>query len=95
MSDRYRIFETGSFRREFKKALSPAQQELVAARLTSRIYPALRKEPHYGAQIKKLKGYAFEAWRYRIGDLRLFYSIDEGKKVVVLTAIRLRKDAYR
>jgi len=91
----YRIFESDHFHKELKKTLSPVQQEMVLERLSTRIYPQLRKEPHYGLQIKKLKGYTPETWRYRIGNLRFFYSMDEEKKVVVMTAVRFRKDAYR
>lgn len=91
----YRIFETNSFCKDLRKTLSPVQQELILERLQSRIYVQLRQEPHYGVQIKKLKNYEPETWRYRLGDLRLFYAIDEEKKTVIVTALRFRKDAYR
>lgn len=91
----YRVFETTNFQREMEKVFSPDQREMVRDRLRSRIYPQLRKEPRHGVQIKKLRGYAPETWRYRVGNLRLFYSIDDEKKVVVMTAVRFRKDAYR
>jgi len=45
-------------------------------------------------QIKKLKDFDPETYRFRIGDFRLFYSIDEEDKVVVVTAIKLRGSAY-
>lgn len=59
------------------------------------VYPELRHEPHFGPHIKKLIGYAPTTYRYRVGGFRLFYSIDEKTKVVVMTALRARKDAYR
>lgn len=91
----YRVFETANFQKELQKTFSPDQRDVVQERLRSRVYPQLRKEPRWGAQIKKLKGCEPETWRYRVGDVRLFYAIDEDKKVVVMTAVRFRKDAYR
>lgn len=91
----YRIFETDSFLKEFRKHVAPSEHARVLKKLRERVYPQLKEEPHYGAHIKKLHDYAPDAWRYRIGDLRLFYSLDEETKVIILTAIRARKDAYR
>lgn len=91
----YRIFETAQFRKELDKTLSPDQREIVSERLRTRVYPRLKKAPRWGAQIKKLKDFEPETWRYRVGDLRFFYAIDEEHTVVVMTAVRFRKDAYR
>ncbi len=91
----YRIFESDHFNKELKKNLSSYEERLIINKLNRRIYPQLREEPHFGPQIKKLRDYVPETWRYRIGNLRLFYSIDEKNKVVVITALRFRRDAYR
>jgi len=55
----------------------------------------LRQEPHYGPNIKRLQGYEPITWRYRIGDYRLFYLIDDGEKIVYLLTMDHRKEAYR
>lgn len=93
--NRYKIFETNTFLRELKKLISPYEERLIIKKLTRHIYPQLRYEPHYGNNIKKLKDYQPETWRYRTGNLRLFYSLDEKNKVVIITSIRFRKEAYR
>ena len=43
--------------------------------------------------VKKLKGQ--EAYRIRIADYRIIYTIEEVIKVVEIQRIRHRKDAYR
>ena len=91
----YRIFETENFRKELRILVSPREQSLVQKKLEKIVYPQLREQPHFGNHVKKLKGYEPESWRYRIGDLRIFYAIDEKEKVVVITSVRYRKDAYR
>ncbi len=42
---------------------------------------------------KKLKGYA-DAYRIRIGDYRVVYTIQEDVLVVTVVAVRHRKEAY-
>lgn len=91
----YKIFESENFRRELSVLIAPRQQVLIQKKLERMVYPRLREQPHFGNHIKKLRDYDPESWRYRIGDLRVFYSIDEKGKIVVLTSVRFRKDAYR
>jgi mRNA interferase RelE/StbE len=43
---------------------------------------------------KKLEGRA-GAWRIRVGEYRVIYTIDDGKRVVDVSAVRHRRDAYR
>lgn len=91
----YKIFETNQFRKEMKKLFSTYEERIISKKLSQKIYPQLRAQLYYGIHIKKLKDYEPESWRYRIGNFRLFFSIDEEKKVVILTSIRGRKEAYR
>ena len=42
----------------------------------------------------KLQG-ADDLWRIRIGDYRVIYSIDDGARIVDISAVRHRTDAYR
>lgn len=90
----YQIFETNIFLRDLKK-ISPFETRIIKSKLDKIIYDELRSEPHYGPNIKKLIQYQPNTYRYRIGRFRLFYSVDEVEKVVVISAIRHRKDAYR
>jgi mRNA interferase RelE/StbE len=45
--------------------------------------------------IKKLKGEYREIYRFRIGDYRLFYKIDETAFIIFIINIEDRKDAYK
>lgn len=59
------------------------------------IYPQLRRNPYFGHNIKKLKGDYADIYRYRIGNHRLFYTIEESKVTVFILDIADRKDAYK
>ena len=64
-------------------------------RLGARTYPQLREQPCFGPNMKKLRDYTSETWRYRLGRWRLFYSVDAGKRIIYLLTLDDRKDAYR
>lgn len=89
----YRVFETNEFQKRIGK-ISKREKSFIEKKLSDYIYPQLKKEPHYGKNIKKLVDYKPETRRYRIGKCRLFYTIDEAEKIVYLLSIDLRKDAY-
>ena len=86
----YRIFETEQFQSDLRSNLGP-RREKVIARLLDDVYPQLRTQPYFGRNIKKLKGYRPETWRYRIGGFRLFYEIDETRKIVLMIAADTRQ----
>ncbi len=44
----------------------------------------MQENPHYGANIKKLKGKLEGYYRYRVGNYRLFYLIEDGKLIVAV-----------
>ena len=58
------------------------------------VYPILRKNPFYGANIKKLKGEFEGYYRYRIGNYRLFYLVEDEKLLVVVVDFKHRQEAY-
>ena len=64
-------------------------------RIRDNIYPRLRTSPYFGPKIKRLKGELSSIYRYRMGDYRLFYTIDASKKRVFILDIVHRRDAYR
>ena len=93
MSDSlYKIFETENFIKRLDK-LDQHIRKNIQSRLTKTVYPQLRKEPHYGLNIKKLRSYSSDTWRYRIGDYRLFYEIEEDIRVLDIIAIETRQIA--
>ena len=77
------------------KKLPEADARRIARKLNEYVYPQLRREPFFGPNIKKLRDYSPDAWRYRIGRFRLFYGIDEAESVVRILTMDLRRDAYR
>ena len=93
LSANYRIFETDEYLKKISK-LPPRNTATIQKKLQSYVYPQLIKNPFYGTNIKKLKDYDPETWRYRIGNYRLFYLIDEDERIIYLITIDLRKDAY-
>ncbi|MBT3275487.1 MAG: type II toxin-antitoxin system RelE/ParE family toxin [Spirochaetales bacterium] len=44
--------------------------------------------------MKKLKNYNPDTWRYRVGNYRIFYEIDEEEKIVSNIDISTRQNAY-
>jgi mRNA interferase RelE/StbE len=51
--------------------------------------PQIRVRP----AAKKLRGYK-DRWRIRVGNYRVVYAIDDGKKAVDVTRIAHRKEVY-
>lgn len=92
MSD-YRIFETEQFQSDLQSKLG-SHQERIVAKLRDDVYPQLRRQPFFGRNIKKIKGYRPETWRYRIGMYRFFYEIDDRRKIVIMLAADSRQSSY-
>jgi mRNA interferase RelE/StbE len=90
----YRIFETEEFQKRLAKVTS-SQKSIIEKKLSGYVYPQLKTAPYYGPNIKKLKGYDPDTWRYRIGNYRIFYIVNEQEHVVFLLTIDDRKDIYR
>jgi mRNA interferase RelE/StbE len=51
--------------------------------------------PRYHAHIKKLEGELKNMYRYRLGNLRIFYEIHEDIKTIRIKAIETRSSAYK
>ena len=64
-------------------------------RRLNRCFEQLRQNPHEHPNIKRLKGPLQGYFRYRVGDWRVVYEIDEGKRVVTVLLIVQRSSAYR
>ncbi len=88
------VFETDEFLKRLKK-LSEPDIDFLRRKFDSFVYPQIKKEPFWGNNIKKLKGYSPETWRYRIGRFRLFYIIDQNEQIIYMLTIDDRKNSYR
>ena len=71
MSSSFRIFVTEPFL-ENVPTIPPALRLKIENKLRAYVYPQLASQPHYGPNIKKLKGSIIGTWRYRIGSWRFF-----------------------
>ncbi len=60
-----------------------------------RCFEQLEINPHLHPNIKSLKGNLAGYYRYRIGDYRIVYQIDEKINQVIVLAIVHRGSAYR
>ncbi|MDP1758364.1 MAG: type II toxin-antitoxin system RelE/ParE family toxin [Thermodesulfovibrionales bacterium] len=91
--DKYRIFETEQFLGDLTQDFE-GRGERLRKKLLEYVYPLLRNNPYFGKNIKKLKNYKPDTWRYRIGDYRFFYEINEKERMVYMIAADSRKDSY-
>lgn len=89
----YRILETELFVQDLETQLGSHSAKLIS-KLRDFVYPSLKQNPYYGPNIKKLKNYQLDTWRYRIGDYRFFYEVNLKEKVIIMMAADHRKDCY-
>lgn len=90
---KFSVFETEQFLDDLSADFK-GRGSKIRDKLLSYVYPQLRDNPYFGKNIKKLKNYTPETWRYRIGDYRFFYEIAEREAVIYMTAADNRKDSY-
>jgi len=89
--DKYKIAETETF----SKKINSNKFNHLYNKILMDVYPILKNNPYYGANIKKLKGDYKEIYRFRISDYRIFYKIDENESIIFIINIENRKDAYK
>ena len=92
MSADFIIAETETFQKQLGK--NPQYRRLYE-KVSTYVYPILRKNPFVGPNIKRLTGNLSEFYRFRIGDYRLFYSVDQRQVTVFIIRLDHRKEAYR
>lgn len=84
----------------YKVELSPDAQRFYArcdrplARKLARCFAALEQDPLRGNNVKPLKGSFAGCYRYRVGDLRVVYTIDNQAITVFVITIAKRSDVY-
>lgn len=89
----FRVFEAKQFQADLEQDFR-GQQAKIKSKLNVYVYPQLRQNPYFGKNIKKLKNYSPDTWRYRISDFRFFYEIDDRNKIVTMIAADNREGAY-
>ena len=85
----FQIAETKNFQKIKNKIDKKKYEKIVNI-----VYPQLKSNPFFGTNIKKLKGEFEGYYRYRIGNYRLFYIIEEEKVIVIITDFRSRQNSY-
>ena len=93
LSADYRIFETAQFACDLLQDFG-GRRGWIHRKLAAYVSPQLRRHPHAGLNIKKVRGVQPDTWRYRIGDYRFFYTIDDRQKLVMMLAVDVRGRAY-
>ena len=86
----FKIAETETF----SKKINSKKFNNLYRKIVEDIYPILKNNPFFGSNIKKLKGAYKDVYRFRIGDYRLFYKIDEQESIIFVLNIESRQDAY-
>ena len=86
---KYQIAETKTFEKVKQKI-----DKKLYSKIENFVYPQLRENPFYGSNIKKLKDNLEGYYRYRIGNYRLFYLIEDEKLIVVVVDFKHRQQAY-
>ena len=90
MSLNFKIAETETF----SQSISRPEYKKIYEKIKNYVYPQLKLNPYFGNNIKRLKGEWKDTYRYRIGDYRLFYTIDAGRLLVLILDFKRRNDAY-
>jgi mRNA interferase RelE/StbE len=68
--------------------------EKSVAKKLARCYQSLETDPKAGNNVKALRGPLAGAFRYRIGDLRVVYTINDSSVTVAIITIAKRSDVY-
>jgi len=89
----FQIFETDQFIKDIDK-LDGSVRGKIYDKIVKAIYPQIKNNPYFGNNIKKLRAYRPETWRYRLGDFRLFYEIDDKEKIISIITIDKRENLY-
>jgi mRNA interferase RelE/StbE len=83
----YSVTFARSARKELEKLPLPVARRVI------KLIEALAKAPRPPGVIR-LQGNK-NLWRIRIGDYRVIYSIDDAARVIDISVVRHRRDAYR
>ncbi|HLO46823.1 MAG TPA: type II toxin-antitoxin system RelE/ParE family toxin [Kamptonema sp.] len=86
--DLYSVVVSFDAQNFFEEASVSLQRKLY------RCFEMLKINPHTHPNIKTLKGDLAGYYRYRVGDYRVVYYINDRQKQVVVTIIAHRREVY-
>lgn len=66
----------------------------AVAKKLARCFDSLERNPRSGNNVKALKGRFAGSYRYRLGDLRVVYTINDREVAVFVITIAKRGDVY-
>jgi mRNA interferase RelE/StbE len=66
----------------------------VVSKKLSRCFAALERDPRAGNNVRALTGRFAGSYRYRLGDLRVVYTINDRQVAVFVITIAQRSDVY-
>ncbi len=89
----FKIFETNQFINDLDD-IEKNLKKKIYDKIQNYTYPQIKMNPFYGKNIKKLINYDPPTWRYRIGNYRLFYEIDQKDKIIYIITIEIRSKTY-
>jgi mRNA interferase RelE/StbE len=84
----------------FEVILSPEANTFYAhadwplARKLARCFAQLERSPRQGNNVKRLTGEFAGIWRYRVGDWRVLYRIDDQARRVMVLTVAHRREVY-
>lgn len=84
----YQLLLSESAQRFYERADSPLQRRL------DRCFERLQADPHRHPNIKRLTGPLSGSFRYRVGDYRVVYRIEDDDRVVIVLIIAHRSEVY-
>lgn len=84
----YNVVLSQRARRFFERSDAPLQRRL------DRCFDQLKLTPRHHSNVKALTGELGGFFRYRVGDYRVVYAIDESTRAVEVIIIAHRSQAY-
>ena len=84
----YTVILAKAARNTFEESDAPLQKKL------DRCFAQLTKDPRRHNNIKPLKGTFSGYLRFRVGDYRVIYRVDDGSRRVLVVDIANRRDVY-
>jgi len=84
----YKLVLSREAERFYQRCDKPVAQKLA------RCFGSLENNPRQGNNVKALKGKLAGAYRYRLGDMRVVYTINDLAVTVFVITIAHRSDVY-
>ena len=84
----YKVDLSSSAQKLYRKADRPLARKLA------RCFEQLEQEPRHHSSVKQLKGDLAGCYRFRVGDHRVIYRIDDEEQLVAVLKIAHRSEAY-